>query len=243
MTLKKWSLLAFAAALIAPMSASALGITIENVSTSSTRASGFLGNADTITFGLRLSNATNLDIIGLDVGVFGYDTGAVGAASDNNLRFETAAGQSSTAFRSVDLGPPVVVTQLNNDAPQAEFGNPVTFNERYVRLFGGISTTPTNGDGNSDTGANGLSTDPGTDNDVHLQVTFSARSLGATPGAPATIDLIFGIGEQGFDVQGTSGSLASQWSNAAYTVTVVPEPGTALLMGLGLAGLAGIRRR
>ena len=127
--------------------------------------------------------------------------------------------------------------------PQGEFGNPTTFEERYVRLFGGITTTATNGDGTTDTGINGNSTNPATDGDVHLQVTFSAQSLGATPGAPATVNLIFGIGQKGFDVQGTSGSLAGQWSNATAAVTIVPEPGTALLMGLGLAGLAGIRRR
>jgi len=42
---------------------------------------------------------------------------------------------------------------------------------------------------------------------------------------------------------GNGGSLLS-FNNATYTVQVVPEPGTALLMGLGLAGLtAGGRRK
>ena len=71
MTFKKWSLLAFAVALIAPMSASALGITVTNVSTSSPNADGSLENGDTVTFDLLLSNPGNLDIIGLDVGAFG----------------------------------------------------------------------------------------------------------------------------------------------------------------------------
>ncbi|GEM_PF-5394368 len=31
--------------------------------------------------------------------------------------------------------------------------------------------------------------------------------------------------------------------SGSYTITVVPEPGTALMMGLGLVGLAGLRRR
>ncbi len=38
MTLKKWSLLAFAVALVAPLSASALGISVAGVSTSSPNA-------------------------------------------------------------------------------------------------------------------------------------------------------------------------------------------------------------
>jgi hypothetical protein len=233
MTLKKWSLLAFAVALIAPMSASALGISIANVSTA-----GPLDDGDSITFDLLLSNTSGEALIGLDVGVFGYDRGAVGAETDNYLAFagaQSGAGAFGTIFSSGNN-----VLGLGADAPQQEFGNPITFNERYVRLFGGLSTTPVTGDGSFDSGIDGGQTNGG---DVHLQVTFSAQSLGATPGAPATVDLVFGIGQKGFDVQGTSGSLAAQWTNATYTVTIVPEPGTALLMGLGLAGLASIRRR
>lgn len=238
MTLKKWSLLAFAAALIAPMSASALGISIANVSTSSPNLDGSLENEDTITFDLLLENSGNLDILGLDVGVFGYDEGAIGSEFDNHLLYESAQ-TGPFAFRAID---PVTLTstQLNASRPQSESGSALLFQERYVNLFGGVDTEPTNGDGTLDVGIGGGLTDG---SDVHLQVTFSAQALGATPGAPATVDLIFGIGQQGFDVQGPSGSLASQWTNATYTVTIVPEPGTALLMGLGLAGLAGTRRR
>ena len=238
MTFKKWSLLAFAVALIAPMSASALGITVTNVSTSSPNADGSLESGDTVTFDLLLSNPGGLSLVGLDVGVFGYDRGAVGAASDNYLVFESAqsgAGAFGTIFSSGNN-----VLGLGADAPQGEFDTGLADGGRAVRLFGGISTTPVTGDGTNDSGINGLQTNGA---DVHLQVTFSAQSLGATPGAPATVNLVFGIGQKGFDVQGTSGSLASQWSNATAAVTIVPEPGTALLMGLGLAGLAGIRRR
>ena len=241
MTFKKWSLLAFAVALIAPMSASALGITVTNVSTSSPNANGSLDNGDTVTFDLLLSNSDNFDIIGLDVGVFGYDEGNVAATNDNHLLFESAASGTSV-FRAFDVSTSTL-TELTPQVAQGEFDTGLADGGRAVRLFGGIDTTPTNGDGTTDTGVNGNSTNPATDGDVHLQVTFSAQSLGATNASPATVDLVFGIGQQGFDVQGPGGSLASQWSNASVTVTIVPEPGTALLMGLGLAGLAGIRRR
>ncbi len=238
MTLKKWSLLAFAVALVAPLSASALGISVAGVSTSSPNANGSLEDGDTITFDLLLENATDEQILGLDVGVFGYDRGAVGAETDNYLVFSgaaTGAGAFGAVYSSgVNLG------GLANVTPQQESGNPITFEERFVRLFGGVDITPVTGDGTNDSGINGLQTNGA---DVHLQVTFSAQSLGATPGAPATVDLVFGIGQQGFDVVGPTGSLSSQWTNATYTVTIVPEPGPSLLMGLGLAGLAGIRRR
>ncbi len=238
MTLKKWSLAAFAVALVAPLSASALGISIAGVSTSSPNANGSLENGDTITFDLLLENSTNEQLIGLDVGAFGYDEGRDGVTNDDHLLFAgsaTGAGAFGTIFSSGNN-----VLGLENAVPQGEFDLALQDGGRAVRLFGGISTTPVNGDGTFDSGIDGLQTNG---SDVHLQVTFSAQSLGATPGAPATVNLIFGLGQKGFDVQGPSGSLAGQWTNAAYTVTIVPEPGTALLMGLGLAGLAGTRRR
>ena len=39
-----------------------------------------------------------------------------------------------------------------------------------------------------------------------------------------------------------TGGATAGFSNDSLTITVVPEPGTALLMGLGLAGLAAVRR-
>ena len=238
MTLKKWSLMAFAAALIAPMSASALGISIANVSTSGSNPGGLLGG-ETITFDLLLENATGEDILGLDVGAFGYDSGAVGSATDNNLVF--AGAQSGAGAFGQFYSPGANVGGLAAVVPQQEFGNRIIGEERIVRLFGGASLTPVNGDGTNDSGINGLQTNGA---DVHLQVTFSAQELGATQNSPATVDLVFGISpERGFQVVGPSGSLAGQWTNASYTVSIIPEPGTALLMGLGLAGLAGTRRR
>ena len=235
MTFKKWSLMAFAAALVAPLSASALGIQIANIGS----LPAVVGNGDTITFDLILENSTAESISGLDVGVFGYDEGIVGLAADNHLQFagaQTGAGAFGAVFASgANLG------GLPAAVPQQEFGNPVTFNERFVRLFGGVSILPLNGDGTNDSGIAGLQTTPG--GDVHLQVSFTAQALGAAAGSPATVDLVFGIGQQGFDVVSPTGSLSGIWNNANYTVTIVPEPGTALLMGLGLAGLAGVRRR
>ncbi|MEM9177254.1 MAG: PEP-CTERM sorting domain-containing protein [Myxococcota bacterium] len=235
MTFKKWSLLAFATALVAPLSASALGIQIANVTSS---APGALQDGDTITFDLILENATGEQVSGLDVGVFGYDQGVVGLAADNNLVF-SGAQSGAGAFGAV-YAPGANLGGLPAAVPQQEFGNPVTFNERFVRLFGGVAISPVTGDGTNDSGINDLQTNGA---DVHLQVTFTAQALGATQANPATVDLVFGIGQQGFDVVGPTSSLAGIWNNATATVTVVPEPGTALLMGLGLAGLAGVRRR
>ncbi|MEM9177253.1 MAG: PEP-CTERM sorting domain-containing protein [Myxococcota bacterium] len=240
MAMNKWSWAALVAALIAPISANALGVTIDSVQST---APGALQGGDTITFNLRLTNDIGASISGLDVGAFGYDEGEIGSFRDDHLRFESAAsgaGAFGVAFASgLNLG------GLPAAVPQQEFGNAVIDQERYVRLFGGVALTPATGDGTSDSGINGLQTTPG--GDVHLQVTFRAQELDATQANPATVDLVFGIGQQGFDVISPTDSLATDWNNsvgnATFTVTIVPEPGTALLMGLGLAGLAGTRRR
>ena len=94
MTFKKMSLALFAVALFAPLSASALGIQIVNTTYS---GGSNMEQGDTVTFDLLLENSTNIPIQGLDVGVFGYDTGAVGSAADNSLVF-TGAASGAGAF-------------------------------------------------------------------------------------------------------------------------------------------------
>ena len=68
---------------------------------------------------------------------------------------------------------------------------------------------------------------------VSFQVTFVAGDQGDTQ-----ID-IGALSEYG-DVYGGGNNIAN---NASLQITVIPEPGTALLMGLGLAGLATTRRK
>lgn len=234
MNFKKWSLALFAVALVAPLSANALGISIVNVTTSTGAA--VVGNGDTITFDLLLENSTLEDVNGLDVGVFGYDRGALGQESDNYLTFVGA--QSGAGVFGQAYAPGQNLGGLAAAAPQVELGNPIVSQERFVRLFGGVAINPVNGDGTNDSGINDLQTNG---SDVHLQVTFAAQGLTATSGSPAQVLLTFGTGEQGYAAVGPNGELS--FNNATSLVTVIPEPGTALLMGLGLAGLAGIRRR
>ncbi len=235
MNFKKWSIALFAIALVAPLSASALGISVVSV-TYGGNGDALLDNEDTVTFDLLLENASGANISGLDVGVFGYDTGAVGSASDNNLVFSGALA-SAAAFNSV---PGVNLSGLANSTGVQESGNPVIFQERFLRVFGGVAVTPVNGDATGDIGVGGGSTGAG---DVHFQVTFSAQSLGATHGAPSVVNLDIGIGQFGFDVIADDGVNPVGFNNTSLQLTIVPEPGTALLMGLGLVGLAGTRRR
>ena len=96
------------------------------------------------------------------------------------------------------------------------------------------------GTGNDDAGVGGGLT--GIGSDIHIQVSFLVQGLNSTVGSPTAVTLDFGTGRFGNEAIGTGGSSLA-FNNASSTLTIVPEPGTALLMGLGLAGLASIRRR
>ena len=245
MSLKNWSLAAITAMLVAPLSASALGIVIESVSSTGASTS-LLQVGDELTFNLRLENPGNLDVFGLGIGAYGYDEGAVGSAADNHLQF-VGGSSSDQAFATGGVVIPTVGAFNNGDGlansatTATEQGAPFPFNqERRATLFNGVATLAANGGGNDDVGIGGGLTGPG--GDVHISVTFRAGDAGGTnaPGVP--VNLEFGTGQFGNEAVGQGGAILA-FANANYTVTVIPEPGTALLMGLGLAGLAGTRRR
>lgn len=224
---------------LAPLSASALGVSIVNV-TSSGGSTALLYDGDILTFDLRLENVGNQDISGLSMGVFGYDQNNDGNLPNDRLRF-VGGSVASSAFNTTLLPGPVAIGGIANTrlAPtQVGAGSPFN-NPRRVQLFDGVALSPSNGDGSNDVGIGGSSVGSG---DVHFRVSF--RAVGGLTG-PTTIEnvtLTFGVGQFGNAAVGPDGSLLS-FNNAQFTASVIPEPGTALLMGLGLAGLAASRRR
>jgi hypothetical protein len=236
MILKKWSLAAIATLLVAPLSASALGVSVANVTTSG--GTSWLEDGESITFDLLLENNSNVGVFGLGLGATGYEEGAVGS-SDNHLVF-TSGSNSSSDFNTVFVAG-IDADGIQTSSGVTEQGNPnfPLFQQLRVQLYNAVSTTGATGDGSFDNGVGGGQTNGG---DVHIQVTFTAQALGATFANPSTVSLNFGVGEFGNTAVGTGGSVLS-FNNASYDVTVVPEPGTALLMGLGLLGLATRGRR
>jgi hypothetical protein len=218
---------------IAPISASALGISIVNVSSSGGNAA-LLEDGDILTVDLRLENNTNIPLQGLGIGVTGYDRFNDGAFLNDHLRFVGGAVATS-AFNVVAGfgGLPNIRT-----AP-TEIGTPPPIsNPRRVQLFDAASLSPSDGDGSLDTGVDGDLVGNG---DVHFRIQFRAVA-GLTGLTGNSVTLNFGTGLFGNVAIGVGG-VEVPFQNASYTVGVVPEPGTALLMGLGLAGLATAGRR
>ena len=246
MIFKNWSLALITAALVAPLSAGALGVSIESTSVAGLGTASALENGDVVTFGLLLENATQQDVFALGVGVYGYDEGADGSATNNHLVFVSSTA-SASAFNNNGVVVPSFGALNDNDGltnstvAGVESGAPFPFNQQLrAILFNGVGVAAATGTGNDDAGVGGGLT--GIGSDVHIQVSFLVQGLGATPLSPAGVTLTFGTGQFGNEAIGSGGSTLT-FNNASTTLTIVPEPGTALLMGLGLAGLASIRRR
>lgn len=100
---------------------------------------------------------------------------------------------------------------------------------KRVQIVAAASTTPTNRSGSGDFGYDGTFSTPA------FIVTFQATGVGQTV-------LRIGTGFPG-DALILSTGAEFQVPELTYTINVIPEPGTALLMGLGLAGLAAAGRR
>lgn len=238
------------ALLLLPMSASALGISITNVSSSGGNTN-VLQLGDVITFDLVLENSGGAELFALGVGVDGYDSDMNGLA-DNGL---VLAG-SNVAARAFNVVPGFGgIDNIRYDAiggsgvdggVELGFNNPFnallglpTIEPLRVSVFDGIALTPSDGDGSNDYGINGGLVDAAGLVDVHLQISFQATAGANVPGLHT---LRFGDESQGFGAIGDAGAILD-FTDASYSFSVVPEPGTAILMGLGLAGLAGTRRR
>ncbi len=93
----------------------------------------------------------------------------------------------------------------------------------YVKIFEGQAGFPFSSTGELDYGVHGVESGP------QFQLVFRAVSAGIT-----TVEI--GIHPELGDIAGGLSPIVS--NNASLTITVVPEPGTALLIGFGLAGLA-----
>jgi hypothetical protein len=221
-----------------PTVASALGISIVNVSSTGASATA-LEAGDEITFDLRLENSTNVDVYGLDVVVTGYDT--PGTLPINSSGLELVGGSvASSAFNTINIPAVGSLGGIANvrSAPTQVWAQDLV-NPQPIRtsLFAGVALSPSNGNGSQDTGIGGGLIGGG---DVHFRVTY--RLVTNIPNLNQNLTLSFGVAENLGHVAVGAGGETIAFQNASYGLTVIPEPGTALLMGLGLAALATRRR-
>ena len=117
-----------------------------------------------------------------------------------------------------------------------QVGGAITFAETAVgpgvesEFLAALGLAAAGGNGSTDEGLGGVAGAP------QFQIIFDA--IGA-PGSSTTMN----IGTFAAYLDGYTGTVDSGATNTSVSITIVPEPGTALLMGLGLAGLAGAGRR
>ena len=232
--------LALAATLLAiPSMASALGIEVVQVTDDATgnANNGTLAVGASVTFDIRMTfTGTEPQICGLSADLTGMDladaTGArqLGLQLVNSGSVTESLGIDPVGDGSVISG---AIPNNNGNLAVERFSinhlNPQAYT---VNMFDGIRVAGADGDGLTDYGLGGALVSGG---DFHFEVTLQNVFTSADQGALANLQFsVLALDFQGNEIASTGDTFA---------LTVVPEPGTALLMGLGLAGLATVRRR
>jgi len=220
-------------AMLAATSASALTFNVIGASSASGRALNALLPGDVVTINIRMSNPSAVAIFGIGGGIQGWDQGVAsftsGAMNAGPYFCTTAActsGLNNGLAFDTDVDGNFVAggTAVQN---VAGVGN-------YVPIVQAIATTGRLGNGTRDPGLDFVVNG----GDAQFRVVFTISGIGST-----TVNI--GTNENPIlgNVVVLAGGVTESAVNANVVLNVIPEPGTALLMGLGLAGLAAAGRR
>lgn len=217
----------------------AAAVTVSILGVSSSAGSAGLAVGDTLSLDIGLRN-TDDPVYAVGISIYGYDRDIlelvdVTTSSSFLNRTDPAAGPGGgfvNAARQDDYSHlPVGIQEII-----------LADVEPRVRLFQGISLSLNGGDGSMDRGIAGGLTGEG---DAHARVTFRLISAAATTlsiGTDLMQDAVLLSGVVLASAKGTSYAVYPGLGSSGPWVPT-PEPGTALLVGLGLAVLSGRRSR
>ncbi len=209
------SVLASVAILFVAASASA-SVSFSATATTNGTSLNSLVVGNTVTLNIRISSTGTPAVFGLGAAVEGYSSVA-----------SFQSGNAVTGYLFEIVIPAVgAFNGLDNLAGGALAENAAGF----VQIANSASLTGRAGTGAQDAGLNGLASD------AQFRVTFMVT-------APGSATITVGGNSALGNVTVLAGGLTEAINNASIAITVIPEPGTALLMGLGLAGLAAAGRR
>jgi len=228
------SVLACVAMLVAT-SASALTFNVIGASSASGNALDALVVGDVVTINIRMSNPSAVAIFGVGGGIQGWDQGIASLTSG-----EVGLGKYFCTNATCTLGLDNAVVFPNSDPNTGNFivtpgdVQNIAGVGNYVPLVQSVSTTGRAGNGARDPGLDGTVNG----GDAQFRVVFTITGLGTT-----TLNIGTNANPTLGNVVVLAGGVSELATNANVVLNVIPEPGTALLMGLGLAGLAAAGRR
>jgi len=221
---------------VAPASA----VTVTLAGLSSSAGGNPLAIGDTVTIDVRISTSI-IPLISTQVEAHGYDSSIADFVSgQTTLTFFNdkilKTGEPDGGFENVAptrAGLPSGSTDLGESPLSGSFSD-------FVEIFAAISLDPIIGDGSLD---NGISGQPISSGDVHARLVFQLLGAGT-----ATVSFDHGnLGGYGYLDNGDSiwVPFINGFSVDLYEglIIPIPEPSSAVLLGLGLSTLAVRRRR